>query len=301
MTVMNSSNLSYAVDEAVTELVFAELFEADLLWPSLYNVRSSTGKQEVLASFGELGLFEARDPGARFNTDEIKQQFKKTFVHTSYGKILEIDREWVDDSDWPTFENLSMQLGQKAAETLENAAVIPFNDAFDGALVTCEDALSLCNSAHVNVDSGNSQSNTGTNAIGWDGAKTTRIAMRGWTGYDSAQVLATVPDEILVPSELEEEGFALLSSEKQPDTNNNNRNIFYGRYKLYVWDWLTDANAWFMMDSRRRRLYLHWFQRVLLEVYADNDWKQQVRSIGGYMRFVNGSTNWRFIYGNNPS
>lgn len=301
MTVMNRTNTSYAVDEAVTEIAYAELAEQEMLMPKLFGMKVSSGKQEVRASMGELGLFAQKNEGASMNVDNANQQFKQTFIHNSYAKAIEFSRELEDDQDWGVVEDYAMQLGQKAAETMENSASTVFNDAFAGASYTCEDGLSLCNDAHVNAQSGNSQDNNGTNSLTHAGAKTTRTAMRKFKGYEADQKIMVNPDELLVPIDLEEDGWTLLESNLIPGSQNNDANIFRGRYTLYVWEWLTDTNAWFMMDSRLRRRYLQWYQRIALEIMSDASFSQGVRKVGAYMRYSLGPSNWRFLYGNNPS
>jgi len=301
MAVMNRTNLSYAVDEAVTEVAYAELFEGPMLWPSLYRLRPSSRKNEVVASFGEAALYSVKLEGQEMTTDEVTQQFKKTFVHTAYAKLLKITRELIEDEDWSTLEDMASQLGQKANETMENSAVGPFNDAFNGANFVGEDNKALCHTAHVNADGANSQGNSGTQSLDHAGCKETRKLMRKFKGYDANQKIIVNPNELLLPIDLEEEAFALLESTLLPGSNNNDANMFSGRYRAYIWHWLSDTNAWFMMDSRLRQQYLRWYQRIGYEINADASFTQGIRRIGAYMRYINGFTNWRFLYGNNPS
>lgn len=301
MAITTSSTLSYAVDEAVTEVVFATLAEEPMLVPALFTQLSSTGPRETVASFGGLEYYEEKSESAEMTEDQVVQQFKTVFTHKVYAKKIRLTREIIDDEEWGVVAEHSRLMGSKAAETMEFHGARVFNDAFAGAHVTGEDGLSLCNDAHLNADSGNSQDNSGTNSLNHAGAKTTRTAMRNFTGYDSDQVINVMPDELLVPVDLEEDAFALLESTLVPGGANNDRNIFQGRMTLYVWPFLTDTNAWFMMDSRKRRRFLRWYMRVGLEILSDASFSQGVRTIGGYMRWSRGFTDWRWIYGNNPS
>jgi phage major head subunit gpT-like protein len=302
MSISSRSTLSYAVDEAVTEVAFAELFEGEpMFWPTLYNVKMSTKKQETRASFGELANWAVKLEGQAMSEQTPKQQFKQSFHHDAYSSMLQVTRELEDDDDWGVVEDFATQLGEKGSETMETKAALVFNDAFDGAYFTGEDGLSLCNDAHLNAESGGSQDNKETLALTFENAKTVRKNMRKHRGYDGSQILVVNPNELLVPVDLEEEAWSLVQSQLKPGTANNDANIFTGRYTVYVWHWLTDTNAWFMMDSRLRNRHLLWYVRFMMEIMADASFSQMVRKIGGYMRWVNGFSRWIWIRGSNPS
>ena len=300
MAVMNSSALDGAIDEAVTEVATAEFFMESMIMPSLYNIRPSTGPRETVQSFGELSDFEVKNEGAEMSTDQVIQQFQKVFVHITRGKVLELTEEYLEDDRWDLAQDFGEQLGAVAAQTYERLAAGVFNDAFAGATYKGEDALSLCNAAHLNADSGNSQSNSGTNALTHAGVKTARQVMRDITGYESTTILGIIPNEILVSNEQEEDGYALLESTLKPGSQDNDQNMHRGRYTLYVWDFLTDTNNWFMMASRLRQRYLRWYIRRPLRVLSDASWSKGVRRIGGSFRTIHGFTNWRWVYGNQP-
>lgn len=301
MATMTQSTLSFVFDEVVTEVAMAEAFDAPLLGPSLFTMRPSTSRRERAASFGELGYYAEKSEGAAAAEDTITQQFEKTVAHKEYSKTISFTRPTVDDEDWGFVVDAGEQLGSKGPETVENEMAKLFINIANSTFYTSEDGLSIANSAHLNVDSGNSQSNTGTNSLTHAGAKTTRTAMRNWTGYSADQNLSIIPDEIIVPNDLEEDAFALVESTLVPGVANNDRNIFQGRYRVYVWTWLTDTNAWGMMDSRRRMRNLRWNLRIPLEITSQGSFSTHNREMNGYMRWSLMCRDWRWIYWNNPS
>jgi hypothetical protein len=109
------------------------------------------------------------------------------------------------------------------------------------------------------------------------------------------------PKLLVVPTDLEEVAWEMIRSTGKPDTANNNANMYNGMFDLVVWDFLTDTNAWFMVDPRLMKLNLIWFQRIALEVFGDGNLFSGTRNIGGYYRAALGVRDWRWIYGNNPS
>lgn len=302
MAVHLKSTTSFAYDETITETAFSTFGEEPMLMPVLYNVRPSQSSQEVAASFGTLGDYELKLEGAEMSEDNITQQFKKTFVHKAYAKLIRLSQELIDDDQVGFARDAGEQLGAKAAITMERRGASLFNDAFAGATYTGEDSLPLASAAHVNVDAGNSQDNSDTQTLNAAGLKTSMIAHRKMFGYrDTDEIIFVNTDELLVPVDLEEDAYVLMQSAGKPGGANNDVNMYAGRLTTYVWRYLTDTNAWFLMDSRRRKSSLRWYQRTPLEIVADASFTQKVRKIGGYMRYENGFTDWRWAYCNNPS
>ena len=90
---------------------------------------------------------------------------------------------------------------------------------------------------------------------------------------------------------------------QQPDTANYVANLAQDRgIRMVMWDYLTDSNAWFLIDSQLAKLYLNWFDRVPLEILLDptSDFHLEARW-RGYMRYSYGWSDYRFVIGSNPS
>ena len=71
---------------------------------------------------------------------------------------------------------------------------------------------------------------------------------------------------------------------------------------VVVWDYLTDANNWFVIDSTLAKIYLNWIDRVPLEFEMDptSDFTLEAR-FRGYMRYSYGWSDWRWVYGHEVS
>ena len=78
-------------------------------------------------------------------------------------------------------------------------------------------------------------------------------------------------------------------------------NMFSGRFNLIVWDRLTESYAWFLMVSVLMKQHLIWQWRIRPEFSQSEDFYGRTAKYRGYMRYGIGWTDWRFIYGNNPS
>ena len=68
--------------------------------------------------------------------------------------------------------------------------------------------------------------------------------------------------------------------------------------RYLVWDYLTDANNWFMLDPQLAKIHLLWLDREPLDFALDptSDFRLESR-FRGYMRYSWGWSDWKFIYG----
>lgn len=297
---MTSTSMNYALDEVVSEVAWDEFYDGEFYLPFFYRVRGSTRARERTASFGGLGKYAVKNPTVAAEKDELTQEFEKTFVHSALAKTVEIERELVDDEDWGVLEEIGEELGFTARYTMEDDAAALFNDIAAGATYTSEDGLSIANAAHLNAAGGNSQANSGTNTLNQTGLGTTRVAMKAFKNARGLNILS-MPDLLVVPTALEETGWEQTRSSGKPDSANNNMNFYNGQFSMVVWQFLTDTNAWGMIDSRLMRRNLLWYMRIMFETWGDGDFDTGTKRVGGYYRASHGCRDWRWIYWNNPS
>jgi hypothetical protein len=296
MGTITSGSMSYILDEVVSGVAFESFYDAPFMTPVMYSMRGSMGRRERFSSIGGPGAFQQKLSTANASEANVTQQFQKTFTHNAFALQIPFEREFVDDEDWGTVEEIGRELGTSAAQTIEVAGAALFIDSFNGATYQSEDALSICNSAHLNVDGGNSQSNSGSTAFSMASIKSTRTLMRKFTNY-AGDKIAVNPDMLLCPVDIEEDAWEVVRSSGRPDTANRADNMYNGMFKLVVWPFLSDADDWWMIDSRLMARNLLWFQRVPLEIFGDGNLFTGTRRIGGYYRESHGVRDWRWVYG----
>lgn len=195
------------------------------------------------------------------------------------------------------------QLALSAVRTREEHAASVFNNAFSSSYVG-GDSVALCSDSHPNAPthSGDTQDNYGTYSLTYDNVVTVRRLMREYK--DDRDELASVnPDTILVPPELEETAWGIVNTTNKVDTADMHANFVASQIRnVIVWDYLTDANAWFVIDSALARIHALWIDRAPLEFEMDptSDFRLEAR-FRGYMRYSYGWSDWRWCYGCNPS
>jgi hypothetical protein len=95
----------------------------------------------------------------------------------------------------------------------------------------------------------------------------------------------------------EEMAWEIINASGKMSTADNDPNFWKGKYKVLVWDYLTDSNNWFLIDSRYAKLFLKWFDRIPVEFNKDKDFDTLISKFAAYMRFSMGWSDWRWLYG----
>lgn len=300
MSIVTSAGLSSVLDEVVGALGMESFYQEAFMMPNIYSVRQSNRRRERSASVAGLTLWTAKNPNQSVAEDSLIQQFEKTYTHTPLGKKIPVERELIDDEEFGLLQDIGQQIGATAAQTMETDAVSPFNDAFAGATHQAEDGLSICNTAHKNVDGGNSQSNSKTLALSAANVDTLRIAHRKITNHRGDK-MSLRPRLLVVPVELDATAYEIVKSVGKPGTANNDLNFYNGVFDSITWDFLTGTKAWFMLDPAVMKRNMLWYQRVGVEIFGDGDLFAGTRTLGGYMRYSLGCKDWRGIMGSNPA
>jgi hypothetical protein len=286
-----------------------ELFQRTTLYPVDTSQKASEHHQGV----GELGSdgWNAFEDAGRVPYDRFRRGFKTDLTHHEFAKGIVIERKLMDDNLYPgagiprDINTRVEKLADSAAVKREKSAATLFNNAFTAAGVDDEgfpipgaDGVALCSASHPNGPDGQSgtQSNTGVLALTQDNVTATRILMRKFKD-DAGELVSLHPDTLLVPPELEEIAHIVNDTPRDVGTNNNDVNVQQGRWNIVVWDYLTDATRWFMIDSMLRDQHLVWYDRIAPEFAQERDFDTLEAKFRGYMRYSRGFDDWRWIFG----
>jgi phage major head subunit gpT-like protein len=269
---------------------------AEAVAPKLFNVSSSRKAQEFDLGAGGFGDWQEYKGGIEY--DDNDQGYKTTYTHTQYARGFKVERALVDDDLYGIINKRPAGLALAAMRKREKDAADIFNNAF--ASGAGADGQFLCDGAHPYSPSNtaSTQNNAGTTALSRASIISTRQLMREFKD-DRGELINIRPDTLVVPPELEDEAFVQLESRLEPGTADNDASYVNSLgLKVIVWDYLTDANNWFMIDSQMAKQQLNWFDRVGLEFALDpkSDFDLEAR-FRGYMRYSLGWSDWRFVFG----
>lgn len=262
--------------------------------PNIFNMQSSSKAIETNLGYG--GTPDWEDFNGKVQYVDAKEQFPITYTHVEKTSGLQIERKLIDDDQLGVIKKKGRGLGTAATRTREKSGASMFNNGFTDTSLG-GDSLALLSTAHTSKTPGvNTQSNRGTSALSATAVEATRILMRDFRNWEGEKVSIS-PDLLLVPVNLEQTAWEIIASKGKVETANNNANFHFGKYKLAVWDFLTDSNNWFMLDSILRDEMVNWYDRVTTEINRDTDLDTLIARFVGYMRYSFGFDDWRWVFG----
>lgn len=282
--------------------IFTEQFKAlpDML-PMLFNFEPSNGRNNMTwSSVGTVPDFEEFTGLVGYNSQN--QGFDVTATPVEFTNGIQVERKLFDDDQYNIMNQRPRVLANAASRTRQKHGARPFNNAFsvDTLFYQNSEGVAMCSDSHITTSgasTANGFDNLGTAALTATAVAANRIQMVGFRG-DQAERISVVPDEILIPPDLFEEAFEITASSGKVDTANNNRNVHEGRYRVIEWNYLTDANNWFLIDSTLKQESLHWVDRTAIEFAMAEDMDTLVAKWRAYMRYALAHTDWRWIMGN---
>jgi phage major head subunit gpT-like protein len=290
---------AYLLDPGLRSIfqIQRDALAAESVIPRLFNVASSSKAVEYDLAMG--GFSDWREYKGAIEYDDPEQGYRTSYTHTEFARGFKVERRLVDDDQYNVINKRPAGLALSAMRKREKDAASVFNNhtstSYNGA-----DGVPLCDGSHPYspANTGSTQSNEGSTAFSYQAVVDTRELMRAYVD-DRGELVQVNPDTILLPPELEEEGFAVIKTMNKVDITDYHANFVASQIKnVIVWDYLTDANNWWLIDSRLSKLYLNWFDRVPLEFEMDptSDFRLEAR-FRGYMRYSYGWSDWRWVYG----
>ena len=282
----------------------------------LYRVLPSTKSAEEYLGMGGRRLIPTWTGTVPY--EDMDAYYRVNMRNVLLVDGLAIERSLLEDDQYGQIRQAGEAHAEGFATTREHDAVQTLINAFTdsgvnriGLNIAGADAVGLCSTAHPYspVQSGTTQSNEGTLALSVANADTTRQLMLNYTD-DKGVLMAVNPDEIWVPAELEREARQIFPQTDdvlfEPGSAQFDANLFQSkvgghRMKVVMWNRLTDANAWFMMDSKLRKQHLIWQERVLPTFEELPMVNPEIAQWSGRMRYSLGWTHWAWVHGQNPS
>jgi phage major head subunit gpT-like protein len=310
--VMAAANWAELLTPQLTEAFYVGFTDGgrrESMIPSIYRELDSQRAFEEHIGVGQFGSagwnFEKT---GRVQYDEREKGYKTTFTHVEFAKGFLVQRKLVDDNLTQISFDDAHNLGDSAFRKREKDAASVFNNGFtdtgtddSGFAIAGADAVGLLSTAHpYNPVDSTTQANEGTLSLTRDNVRTTRTAMMKFTD-DRGDLLNVMPDTLLVPPELEDDAITIIKSVLDPTSANNAVNPQAGRFTVRTWYYLTDTNAWFMIDASRMKRDLIWYNRIGLEFGREQDFDTFEAKFRAYMRYSRNWRDYRWIYGQNPS
>lgn len=267
------------------------------LIPVLYDIRNSNAANERALGVGGVPIdqWDVYESDGRTAHVDIDRGYATTFTHEEKTIRFLLKQKDIEDDNMGMVQDALFELGLSAAIKRETDAASVFNNAFSDSFLGA-DGEPLCETNHpVGPDNASSTySNTGTSALSYASVKAARLAMRQWTD-SQGNPLPRNGKLLLLPIELEDVAIEITNTDKKPGGADNDANAIAG-FQYVTWDYLTDAESWFLLDPMYTKRYLRWYNRVPLESkIVDQALTHVIYEFR--MRYSYGWVDPRFVYG----
>jgi phage major head subunit gpT-like protein len=298
MGIVNVENFGLLLDPGLRKIFMDEFGAPGEVKDQLYGVEKSTKAVEY--DYGIGGLSDLEEFQGTIQYGDFTGQYKTSYQHKEWCKGIKIERRLVDDDQYNVINKRPQAIALVTRRTREKHGANIFNNAFNTTTFAGGDGLALCASAHTHVGTATEQDNTTTSALSKTSLAAVRLQMRGFLD-ETDNLINCMGDTLLVPPELEQTAFEIINSQTEAYTADNTANFWKSRYKVIVWDYLSDTNNWFLIDSKYCKMFLKWFDRITPEFNKDKDFDTYVAKWSMYTRYSYGFSDWKFIIGGNVS
>lgn len=259
----------------------------------IFKIKTSEKATET-----ELGMGAFQSWTERVNeTDNVAYQkigqgLERTFTHKEFASGFAIGKRLYEDELYNIINKMPEDLARAGRAKVETDAASVLNNAFSTNLY---DGVPLISASHP-YEGGKSgtQSNLVTGDLSDLTLKAAITKMRAIEDNGGKKVVF-MPDTLIVAPENEWLAIELTKSAQKVGTADNDINSLAGRLKVMVYDYMTDSDAFFVVDSKRHGLNFFW--RIKPEFAKTLDGDNYVSKYNGRMRYSYGVSDWRGIVG----
>lgn len=299
-----STNFSDLLDPRFQKIFHEEKPQVPSMIGTIYTVVQTNGRNNM--TWSEVGtLPDIEEFTGTVPYSSSSQGYDVTMTPVEFAGGFQVQRKLYDDEQYNIIDQKPKSLRMATDRTREQHAFRLFNNAFsvDSYFYSHSEGVALCSDSHTTTSGASTAAgfdNKGTASLTATAVAAARIQMRGFRG-DQAEKLDVTPDELWIPTDLYEQGFEIINASGKVDTANNNPNVHKGKYTLYEAQYLNDTNNWFMCDSRLRKMYVFWQDRIAPEFAMIEDFDTLIGKWRVYGRWGSAHTNWRWVFGSQVS
>jgi len=264
------------------------------VYSRVYNVLSSTRKYEDDQGITGFGVIPEKTESAAIQYEDPVQAYTKRYTHLIYGLGFRVSEQMYRNDQYRVMSRMSNAFGKSTRHTVETVAAAVYNDGFAD---TGPDAVSLFNTAHPLKHGGTSANHPTTDAdLSVASLEAAVTAFRNMRDDNNIRI-AVKPTVLLVSPSDEFTALKILQSTNEPWVMTNTKNVIANRgIAPVVWDYLTDADAWYLLAPNDDREF-NFFWRLRPRFANSDDFDTGDAKYKVNMEFSCGYSDWRGAYG----
>ena len=304
MAVHVSTSFGDLLDPRFQKVFYENYNQLPSLIDRIYDVLPSNGRDTWRGTqVGTLGDWSQFNGSVTYG--DSSQGYDTVLTPLEFASGIQVERKLFDDDQFGIMMQRPKSLATSAKRTREKHAARLFTNAFsqDTLFYVNSEGVALCSNSHTTTSGASTTTgfdNLGTAPLSAAAVAAARIQMVNFRG-DQAERIQVVPNEMFIPPDLFEEAFEIVKSMGKVDTVLNNRNVHEGVYTIVEWNYMSDANDWFLSDSSMRKDSVKWMDRIPIEFAYAEDLDTIVAKWRGYMRYGPAHLDWRWVMGHQVS
>ena len=256
MGIISTSNFAKDLVPGVKTWFGQKYKEYPIEYLDIFEKANSIRAYEEEAGVTGFGLAAIKTEGNGIAYDDQEQGFISRYVHVTYGLGFIITREMYEDGIAVTVAlRRANALAFSIRQTKELIGANVLNRAFNSSYTmgTNSDGVELCSELHPNKSGGTWANELDTAAdLSESALEQACIDIAGFT-TDRGLTIAIMPQQLIIPADLEFDAFRILESIGQSGTANNDTNALRASKKfpkgIAVNHYLTDTDAWFIKTN----------------------------------------------------
>ena len=290
---IQSGNYGRLLEPGLRKIFFETYKEKPEQYSQVLNVLSSKKAIETDLRMGGFHMWNEKGSLDATEYEDPTDTQTILYKHTVFSKGFQVEKELVDDEQYTQINKMPKALARAARATIETKAAAVFNNAFT---VNGYDGVPLISAAHKPLDGGANQTNLldGNPALS-ESAIELAFKLAREQADETGLKIQMVPKTLIVGPKNEFLAQKIAQTERKLGTDYNDINAMKGRFNVIVLDYLTEADAWFLLDSDLHQLNFFWREKLNFKNTTDFD--TDVAKYKGRMRFSTGYSDFRGVIG----
>lgn len=250
-----------------------------------------------IGAFGDVPTFNGS-----VTYDDVAEGYDGTITPLEYASGFQIQRKLFDYDQTGIIEAKPRSLSKAFARTRQRHAAQVFNNStsVDNTWNSFTEGVALCSNSHTTRAAGTSTAtgfdNLVTSALSTVALVAARIQFRTFRD-DRGNRMSVSPDMLMIPPDLCQIAYEIDESLGVPELATNAKNYNQKRYTIVEWEYLTDTNDWWMIDSSMMKDANIWYEDLPYEFAMVEDFDTLVGKWRLYARHGQGHRDWRWILG----
>jgi hypothetical protein len=272
--------------------------EKEMVCTRVFPEYSSDKKYEEYVEETGFGLAPVKTESASISYDTDAQGYISRLTNVTYGLGAKVSQEAIEDNQYfSVARKKSAKLARSMRQTKENVFANILNRGFNSSF-TGGDGKELLATDHPTLDGTQSNKLAVSADLSEASLEDLLTLVRGMKDSRGLRIQAKGM-MLIVPPELEFVATRIVKSTLQSGTANNDTNAMRELGMLpegiVVWDYLTDADAFFIKTDVPEGLIRQ--ERRALSLEQDNDFDTSNACMKATERYTAGWADWRGIVG----